>query len=121
MKLTAREKDVKKSLKEYLKAIGAYQYWPVPMGYGSTSVDCFFCYQGKFFAVETKRSDVSTPTDRQGQVLRDVAAAGGGQCLENDPALPAVRAMVTKTMGIRRGDYIGDARLLNDMYGGADD
>lgn len=93
-KLTAREKDVKKALKEYLKSIGAYQYWPVPMGYGSTSVDVFFCYKGLFFAVETKRSDVSTPTDRQGQVLRDVAAASGGQCLENDPSLHTVVAMI---------------------------
>jgi hypothetical protein len=47
-----------------------------------------------FFAVETKRSGVNEPTDRQHQVLRDVAAAGGGQCLENNPSLPAVRLMI---------------------------
>lgn len=104
-KLTAREKDVKKALKAHLKSIGAYQYWPVPMGRGSTSVDVFFCYRGRFFAVETKRSDVSTPTDRQGQVLRDVAAAGGGECLENDPALPAVRAMLRAQPWIDADDY----------------
>lgn len=98
MKFTVAEKAVKKSLKEYLKSIGAYQYWPVPMGYGSTSVDVFFCYKGLFFAVETKRSDVSTPTDRQGQVLRDVAAAGGGQCLENDPALSTVQRMIADAL-----------------------
>jgi len=100
MKITVAEKAVKKSLKEYLKSIGAYQYWPVPMGYGSTSVDVFFCYKGLFFAVETKRSDVGTPTDRQGQVLRDVAAAGGGECLENDPALPAVKMMLRVALAL---------------------
>jgi len=98
MKLTAREKDVKKSLREYLKAIGAFQHWPVSLGYGSTSIDCFFCFRGMFFAVETKRSNVGTPTDRQGQVLRDVASAGGGQCLENDPALPTVKAMIRNAL-----------------------
>jgi hypothetical protein len=130
IKLTAREKDVKKSLKEYLKAIGAYQYWPVPMGYGSTSVDVFFCYQGLFFAVETKRSGVNEPTDRQHNVLCDVASlprnAGlapecpsshGGTCLENDPALPAVFKMISDALESRGESVVGQKGLRSALLG----
>ena len=88
------ERDVKKSLREYLTKLGAYQYWPVPMGYGAKTVDVFFCYQGKFYAVECKRPGVNKATPLQDQVLKEVAAAGGGHCVENDVALSTVRAML---------------------------
>lgn len=88
------ERDVKKSLKEFLTKIGAYQYWPVPTGYGAATIDCFFCYKGDFYAVETKRPGVKDATAAQKEVLRQVAAVQGGSCVENDPALPAVRQMI---------------------------
>ena len=75
------EHSVKAALGKYLKEIGAYQYWPVPMGYGAKTVDCFFCYRGLFFAVECKRSSVSEPTASQAEMLRQVAAADGGTCV----------------------------------------
>lgn len=90
------EKAVKKSLKEFLTKIGAYQYWPVPMGMGAATIDCFFCYRGMFFAVETKRPGVYKATPRQQLILVDVAASQGGTCVENDPALPAVKAMLNR-------------------------
>ena len=93
------EKHVKKSLKEYLTKIGAYQYWPVPTGYGASTIDCFFCYEGLFFAVETKRPGIDKATPSQTEVLRQVAKAGGGVCVENDPALPAVKRMIA--IGVR--------------------
>ena len=92
------EKDIKRSLKTYLDLIGAYQYWPVPMGMGAASIDCFFCHKGLFFAVETKRPGVSEATPRQQIVLADVATSGGGVCVENHPALPAVKAMIRNAL-----------------------
>ena len=88
------EKDVKKSLMAYLTAIGAYQYWPVPMGMGAATIDCFFCHKGRFFAVETKRPGVNKATPRQYEVLHQITASEGRACIENDPALPMVRAMI---------------------------
>ncbi len=92
------EKAIKKSLREHLTKIGAYQYWPVPTGYGAASIDGFFCYQGLFFAVETKRPSVNEATARQQHVLADVATSGGGVCVENDSALPAVKAMIANAV-----------------------
>lgn len=90
------EKDVKKSLKEYLTKIGAYQFWPVPTGFGATTVDCLFCYQGRFYAVECKRPGVNKTTPAQETVLNKVADAGGDWALENDPKLPNVRGMLRR-------------------------
>lgn len=88
------ERDVKKSLREYLAKLGAYQYWPIPMGFGKKTIDVFFCYEGRFFAVECKRPGINVGTPLQEQVLKEVAAAGGGFCVENAPELPAVIAML---------------------------
>lgn len=90
------ERDVKKALKAFLTEIGAYQYWPVPTGYGAATIDCFFCYHGKFYAVETKRPGIDKATPRQAETLRQVAQCGGGVCVENDPALPVVRALLAR-------------------------
>lgn len=92
------EKAVKASLREYLKKIGAYQYWPVPMGMGAATIDCFFCYRGRFFAVETKRPGIDKATPRQDRVLEHVAQCGGGTCVENDPALPTVKRMIQEAL-----------------------
>lgn len=92
------EKHVKKSLKEFLESIGTYQYWPVPMGFGKKTIDCFFCHQGLFFAVEGKRPAISKATAYQANVLAEIATSGGGVCVENDPALPAVRAMIANAL-----------------------
>ena len=88
------ERDVKRKLRELLTELGAYQYWPVPRGLGAATVDVLFCYQGKFYAVETKRPGVNKATDRQACVLRDVVKAGGGCCVENSVGLETVRRML---------------------------
>ena len=88
------EADVKAALKSFLRTIGAYPYWPVPVR-GSRTIDCFFCFQGRFFAVETKRSDVDEPTAAQDEVLCQIAKAHGGTCVENDVNLPNVKRMLS--------------------------
>ena len=88
------ERDVKRELRKLLDAIGAYQYWPVPMGLGAATVDVLFCYKGQFFGVETKRPGVKKSTPRQASVLREIAAAGGGFAVENSVKLETVRKML---------------------------
>jgi hypothetical protein len=66
----------KTEIKRYLDVIGAYHYWPVPVGYGQQGVDCYACIAGKFLAIEVKRLG-KTPTPRQKKCLQDVAAAKG--------------------------------------------
>jgi hypothetical protein len=87
------EGKVKEALKEVLKGWGAYQFWPVQSGIGAHTVDCLACIPvkitkgmvgttiGVFVAVETKRTKVDKPTGKQGEVLRQVRAAGGGAAL----------------------------------------
>ena len=88
------ERDVKKSLKEYLTKIGAYQFWPVPTGFGATTVDVLFCYSGKFYAIECKRPGVHKPTGAQKLVLDKVSQSGGWSWVENDPKLTLTRNML---------------------------
>jgi hypothetical protein len=88
------EKLIKTALKKYLHAIGAYYYMPVSLGYGSTSIDFFVCYKGKFYGIETKREEIDEPTFRQRVVMSDIARAGGGVWLENSPALEATKRVL---------------------------
>jgi hypothetical protein len=90
------EAHIKKALKAYLTEIGAYQFWPVQMGYGATTIDVLVCHKGKFYGIETKRPGIAKPTAAQACVMRDIAEAGGGVCLENDPELKAVRALLAQ-------------------------
>ena len=91
------EKDVKKALRTYLDKIGAYQYWPVPMGYGAKTVDVLVCYKGKFYAIETKRPGVKAPTMAQNIVFSKIQNAGGAVILENSIFLETTRAVLGET------------------------
>lgn len=72
------EAEVKDQIRAYLKSIGAYQFWPVQMGYGNRTVDCLACIDGRFFAIEVKRADTRPePTGPQQQCLKEVDLAGG--------------------------------------------
>ena len=69
------ESKVKKAVKERLKEIGAYQFWPVQMGLGTVTLDCLGFYQGRGYAVETKRTGRQL-TMRQEQTAEKMRAAG---------------------------------------------
>lgn len=53
-----------------------YSNWPVPAGFGTPTLDCFGCYYGMFFAVETKAPG-KKPTPRQNLVIEQMREAGG--------------------------------------------
>lgn len=71
------EAHVKAKLRRILsKYDGMYAYWPVPTGYGSTTLDVLGCYRGRFFAVETK-AEGKKPTLRQTGELQKIGRAMG--------------------------------------------
>lgn len=72
------EGKVKKEVKEYLTDLGAFHRWPVANGYGGDQVDCYGCFKGRYFTIETKRADgKGVLSDRQRAHLDKVRAAGG--------------------------------------------
>jgi hypothetical protein len=71
------EARVKAKLRGILnKYDGMYTYWPVPTGYGGTTLDVLGCYRGRFFAVETKALG-KKPTLRQMGELHRIERAMG--------------------------------------------
>jgi hypothetical protein len=102
--MTTPEGRVKAKVREILKAYpGMYTYWPVPSGYGRTTVDVLGCYRGRMFAVEVKAPG-KKPTLRQTAELNDVRRAMGKSFVVaavDDPALDGLVAwldMLTKTV-----------------------
>ena len=74
---TTPEGIVKAKVRKILaRYVGVYTYWPVPSGYGGTTIDVLGCYRGQFFAIETK-ADKKKPTLRQTEVLQDIDEAMG--------------------------------------------
>lgn len=83
--MTTPEGAVKKEIRTYLTQIGAYQFWPVQMGYGATTVDGLVCYKGWFVAIEVKRPDTRPkPTPRQLTRLDEIKSAGGWTIIAYD-------------------------------------
>jgi hypothetical protein len=71
------EARVKAKLRKLLgEYTGIYAYWPVPFGYGRTTLDVLGCYRGKFFSCETK-AEGKKPTLRQQGELEHIAKAMG--------------------------------------------
>lgn len=71
------EAHVKVKLRRILaKYDGMFTYWPVPTGFGSTTLDVLGCYRGRFFAVETKAAG-KKPTLRQTGELQKIERAMG--------------------------------------------
>lgn len=64
---------LRRILDEY---VGIYTYWPVPTGYGNTTLDVLGCYRGRFFSVETK-AEGKKPTLRQTVEIRNIELAMG--------------------------------------------
>ena len=53
-----------------------YRFWPVPSGFGASSLDCIVCYKGNFIAIETKAPG-KKPTPRQQLYIDAMRAAYG--------------------------------------------
>jgi hypothetical protein len=71
------EGKVKAKLRSILNGYaGMYSYWPVPTGFGPTTLDVLGCYRGRFFAIETK-AEGKKPTLRQVGELQRIERAMG--------------------------------------------
>ncbi|HTE41979.1 MAG TPA: hypothetical protein VK629_14230 [Steroidobacteraceae bacterium] len=71
------EGKVKAKLKKSLSTWPElYQYWPVPGGFGATTVDVLICWRGSWVAIECKRAGVREPTPQQAAVMKQMRAAG---------------------------------------------
>jgi hypothetical protein len=70
------ESVIKVAVKRRLKEIGAHQHWPVQLGMGEPTLDCIGCYQGSYFAIETKAPG-KQPTPRQRLTIEKIRQAGG--------------------------------------------
>jgi len=71
------EGRVKAKLRRVLKDYASlYTYWPVPSGYGNTTLDVLGCYRGRFFSVETK-AEGKKPTLRQAGEITNIERAMG--------------------------------------------
>ena len=82
---------LRKLLAEYT---GIYTYWPVPFGYGRTTLDVLGCYRGRFFSVETK-AEGKKPTLRQTVELQQIETAMGRAFViagVNSPVFDELRA-----------------------------
>lgn len=82
------EGKVKKDVKAYLKAIGAWYYMPVSNGMGRVGCpDILACYNGLFLAIETKapgkRKNV---TPNQQREIDDIQTANGLALVVDDVA-----------------------------------
>lgn len=73
------KKLVNKMLDEFVVDLASpqlYRYWPVPSGFGESSLDCIVCYYGVFMAIETKAPG-KKPTPRQQDCMMRMRCAGG--------------------------------------------
>jgi hypothetical protein len=71
------ERKVKAKVKKVLaKYPESYSYWPVPAGYGASTLDCLVCHYGWWIAIETKAPG-KKPTPRQHQTIGEIERANG--------------------------------------------
>jgi hypothetical protein len=95
------EGKVKAKVREILDAfegIGMYQYWPVPSGFGKTTLDVIGCFRGQFFTIETKARG-KKPTPRQMEEINAIETAMGKSFIiagEDSPVLEELRAWIGK-------------------------
>lgn len=85
------ERKVKNAVTNILKKNGAYYFYPVTGGYGSSGVpDIVGCYKGYFFAVECKAGSGRT-TALQDKSLDEIRRNGGVAIVVNESNLPEVQ------------------------------
>jgi hypothetical protein len=82
--MTTPERKVKKQAMEFLKAMGAYWFYPVTGGYGKSGVpDIVGCWRGQFFGIECKAGR-NKPTALQLKNLKEIQDAGGVALIVNE-------------------------------------
>lgn len=71
------ERRIKSKVVDQLKQLGAYYFYPVTGGFGSSGVpDIVGCYRGRFFGIECKANG-NKPTELQKMNLNKIEEQGG--------------------------------------------
>lgn len=93
------EKKVKDKVVAILKAYGAYYFYPVTSGYGSSGVpDIVGCHNQKFFAIECKAGK-NIPTALQERNMQKIRESGGVAIVVNEDNIKDVEVMLDKWEG----------------------
>lgn len=78
------ESKVKKAVTKILKDRGAYYFYPVTGGFGTSGVpDIVACFHGRFVGIECKAGK-NQPTALQKKNLADIETAGGVSLVINE-------------------------------------
>ncbi len=95
------EAAVKAAVKAQLSALGAYHFYPVTSGYGTSGVpDIVGCHQGTFFGIECKAGK-NRPTALQMAALRKIRESGGVALIINELNLDQVsRFILTRSSNL---------------------
>lgn len=98
------EGKLKREFRAWMKSIGAFTVTIVPVGYGKSYVDDFFCLKGRFIAAEGKApGKYKTPwqgcTPWQKRCLQDVNEAGGFAFAYDN--LEIAKQLVNHSMGLK--------------------
>jgi len=89
------EVKVKRNVVAQLNQLGAYFFYPVMGGYGSSGVpDIVGCYKGRFFAIECKAGK-NKPTTLQQKNIDRIAAQSGAVLVVNEENMGGVMAWLT--------------------------
>jgi Holliday junction resolvase len=90
------EVKVKKRVVEQLKAAGAYYFYPVTGGYGTSGVpDIVVCYRGRFIGIECK-AGTNKPTKIQQKNLDTIAECGGVAMVINEDNIEQVSSLLAQ-------------------------
>lgn len=85
------EAKVKAQVVAQLRELGAYYFYPVTSGYGSSGVpDIVGCFNGHFFAIECKAGR-NKPTDLQLKNIREIQNCGGLAAVINEENVDTVK------------------------------
>lgn len=88
------EKRVKNKVVSVLQEAGAYYFYPVASGYGSSGVpDIVACHRGHFFGIECKAGK-NKPTALQQRNLDQIKEAGGSALVVNENNLDDLRSLL---------------------------
>ena len=92
------EAKVKAKAVAQLKALGAYYFYPVTGGYGSSGVpDIVGCYDGTFFGIECKAGK-NKPTTLQEREMEAIRNTGGTALVINEENIEHVRILIEEML-----------------------
>ena len=96
------EAKVKKAVVKILKELGAYYFYPVTGGYGTSGgPDIVLCIDGYFVGIECKAGK-NKPTALQEQNLRKIKEAGGVALVVNEHNTPALKEYLVKRLSMKQ-------------------